>query len=114
MDFHQIFSECLAQEDLELITFWGFPVTTVAMATLLRFSVLNVCGVPQPKPLHRFSPNFQDMFVPSRSRAMFWGCLVETVAMATLKFRGLKVSSKILIFSVTKILKLASSDLHKM
>ena len=26
-------------------------------------------GVPQPKPLHRFSPNFQDMFVPRGSRA---------------------------------------------
>ena len=26
-------------------------------------------GVPQPKPLHGFSPNFQGMFTPRGSRA---------------------------------------------
>ena len=39
-------------------------VTTVAMATLLDFQVLKFVGVPKPKPLYRFSPNFQDMFTP--------------------------------------------------
>ena len=68
MDFHQIFRIYFPQEDLELIRFWGYLVTTVAMATLLRFWVLKFVGVPQPKPLHGFSPNFQDMFAPSGSR----------------------------------------------
>ena len=36
-DFHQIFRVYLPQEGLELIRFWGYLVTTVAMATLLRF-----------------------------------------------------------------------------
>ena len=27
--------------------------------------VLNFVGVPQPKPMHGFSPNYQDMFTPS-------------------------------------------------
>ena len=39
------------------------------MATLLRFLGLKVCGVPKPKPMHRFSPNFQGMFTPRGSRA---------------------------------------------
>ena len=46
---------------------------------------------------------------------MFWRYPVATVAMATLlNFGVLKFLLKSLIFSVTKILKLASSDLHKM
>ena len=44
-------------------------MTTVAMATLLRFSGLKVVGVPQPKPVHRFLPNSQDMFSQSGSIA---------------------------------------------
>ena len=44
-------------------------LTTVAMATLIDFWVLKFVGVPQPKPLHEFSPNFQDMFTPRGSRA---------------------------------------------
>ena len=50
-------------------------------------------GVPQTKPLHRFTPNFQGMFIPKESRAdlVFWGYPDTTVAMATLlKFFGLK------------------------
>ena len=46
---------------------------------------------------------------------MFWGYPVATVAMTTLlNFGVLKFLQTFLIFSVTKILKLASSDLHKM
>ena len=33
------------------------------------FRVLKFVGVPQPKPLHGFSPNFQDMFTPRGSTA---------------------------------------------
>ena len=43
------------------------------MATLLIFSGLKVVGVPQPKPLHGFSPNFQDMFTPRDLQLIrFW------------------------------------------
>ena len=73
-------------------------------------------GVPKPKPLHRFSLNFQDVFVPRGSRAdYFLGvsggncCHGNTLNLGVLKFL-----LKSLIFSVTKILKLASSVLHKM
>ena len=38
------------------------------MATQV-FRVLKFAGVPQPKPLHGFSPNFQDVFTPRGSRA---------------------------------------------
>ena len=55
----------MSQEDLELTMFWGYPVATVAMATLLNFGVL-------------------------------------------------KFLLKSLIFSVTKIMKPASTDLRKM
>ena len=41
-DFYQIFRGCLPQEDLDLIRFWGYPVATIAMATLLKFSGLKV------------------------------------------------------------------------
>ena len=74
-------------------------------------------GVPQPKPLHRFSPNFQDICLSQEDleMIMFWRYPVPTVAMATLlNFGVLKFLLKSLIYSVTKILKLASSDLHKM
>ena len=50
-------------------------------------------GVPQTKPLHRFTPNFQGMFIPKGSRAdlVFLGYPATTVAMATFKkFFGLK------------------------
>ena len=30
---------------------------------------IKLVGVPQPKPMHRFSPNFQDIFTPRGSRA---------------------------------------------
>ena len=45
-------------------------------------------GVPQPKPLHGFSPNFQGMFTPRGSRADY---MATTVAMVTpLIFSNLK------------------------
>ena len=35
---------------------------------------LNFVGVPQPKPMHGFSPNFQDMFTQEDLELiMFWG-----------------------------------------
>ena len=33
------------------------------------FWVLTFVGVPQPKPMHGFSPNFQDMLTKTGSRA---------------------------------------------
>ena len=30
---------------------------------------IKFVGVPQPKPMHRFSPNFWDMFTPRGSKA---------------------------------------------
>ena len=44
-------------------------------------------GVPQTKPMHRFSPTFQGMFTPprgSRGDLVLGGYLGTTVAMATL------------------------------
>ena len=32
------------------------------MVTLIRSFVLKFVGVPQPKPMHGFLPNFQDVF----------------------------------------------------
>ena len=34
----------------------------VFMATLFIFLVLILCGSLQPKPMHGYSPNVQDMF----------------------------------------------------
>ena len=94
MDFHQIFRGCLPQEDLEQIRFWGYPATSVAMATLF----FRICLSQEDLEL-----------------TMFWGYPVATVAMARLlNFGVLKFLLKSLMFSVTKILKLVSSDLHKM
>ena len=56
------------------------------MATQLKFWGLKSMGVPQPQPVHGFSPNFQDMFTPRGSRAdcFLGGYLATTVAMDTL------------------------------
>ena len=62
MDFYPLFRVCSPQDDLGLIRFWGYPKTTAAMATLLIFWDLKFVGVLQPKPIHRLSPIFQDMF----------------------------------------------------
>ena len=48
--------------------FGSYLARAVVMATLLTFSVLKFMGIPQPEPMHRFSPFFQDMFNPSESR----------------------------------------------
>ena len=50
--------------------FGGYPVITVAMATLFKiFQFLKFVGASQPKPLHGFLQNFQGMFTPRGSRA---------------------------------------------
>ena len=65
MDFHQILIKCLPQKKLELIRFFGgiwqqmFP-----WQHFEDFGVEKLVGVPQPKPIHGFSQNFQDMFIP--------------------------------------------------
>ena len=37
--------------------------------TLNIFGVLTLVGVPQPKPMHGFSPNFKDMLIETGSIA---------------------------------------------
>ena len=59
-------------------------MTNVAMATLLKLWVLKFVDMSQPIPVHRFSPNIQDMFTPKGSRADYSGYTVTNVAMATL------------------------------
>ena len=59
--FQVIFTSRASRADLG---FWGYPPTNVAMSTVLRFFSVNVCGVPQPTPMHGFSLNFQDTFTP--------------------------------------------------
>ena len=54
------------------------PCTVRAVAV----AGIKLVGIPQPKPMHRFLPNFQGMFTIRESRA----------DMATLsRFLGLKV-----------------------
>ena len=60
----------LSQVDLELIRFWGVSGNNYCHGNNFKiFLVLKVVTVPQPKPLHGFSPNFQGMFIPRGSRA---------------------------------------------
>ena len=76
MDFHQIFRICLPQEDLELIRFFfflgggggggGYPVTTVAMVTLLRFSGLKVCECSTDKTPAQIFTKFSGDVYPKR------------------------------------------------
>ena len=47
-------------KDLELIQFWNYPAA--AVTTLF-------VGVQKHKPMHGFSPNFQDMFNPRGFKA---------------------------------------------
>ena len=42
--------------------FGSYLARAVAMATLSTFSGLKFMGIPQPEPIHRFSPNIKDMF----------------------------------------------------
>ena len=42
--------------------FVPFAILAAAMAGI------KLVGVPQPKPMHGFSPNFEDMFTPRGSR----------------------------------------------
>ena len=73
--------------------FGGYPVTTVAMATLKDFRVLKFVGFPQTKPLHRFSPNFQGS-LPQEDLELirFWGVSGNNCCHGnTLRFSGFKV-----------------------
>ena len=44
-------------------------IIVVPCAVRAEAVVIKLVGVPQPKPLHGFSPNFQGMFIPRGSRA---------------------------------------------
>ena len=62
IDFHQIFRICLPKDDLELIRFLGVSGNNCCHGNILKFFWFSMfMGVPQPKPVHGFSPNFQDM-----------------------------------------------------
>ena len=69
MDFDQNFRICLPQNIVQLIRFLGYMVATVAMVMLLNFGVLHIVGVQQPKLMHGFSSDFQDMFNQRGSKA---------------------------------------------
>ena len=72
IDFNQIFRVCLLQEDLELIRFGGGGGGGGGQH-FEYFWVLTFVGVPQPKPVHGFSPNFQDMLTETGSElSKFW------------------------------------------
>ena len=47
----------------------GIQIPLLPWQHFKDFWVLNFVGVPQPKPLHGFSPNFQDVFTARGSRA---------------------------------------------
>ena len=68
-DFHQIIRICLPQDDIDLIRFWG-----VSCNSCCHFCVLEFAGVPGPKPMHGFSPNFQDILTEKGS---FLNLLIE-------------------------------------
>ena len=64
MDFHQIFRVCLPQEDQDLIRFWAYPVTSVAMTTLLRFLGLKLCGCSTAKTQAWIFTKFPEYLYP--------------------------------------------------
>ena len=69
------------------------------------FQVLKLVGVPQPKPMHRFSTKFQDMYdIPRGSRADYvWGG-IQRQLLPWQQFKNfwiLNFVPKSLIFSVT-------------
>ena len=47
----------------------GVIVVPCAVRVVAVVAGIKLVGVPQPKPLYEFLPNFQDMFTPRGSRA---------------------------------------------
>ena len=47
----------------------GVSCNNCCHGNILDLRMLKFVGVLQPKPLHGFLPNFQDMFTPKGSRA---------------------------------------------
>ena len=45
------------------------PLCAICAAAMGSVTCIKLVGFPKPKPMHRFSPNFQDMCIPSGSRA---------------------------------------------
>ena len=79
------FSPNFIKEDLELIRFWGYPVITVAMATLLRFSNLKLCGCSRLNPSTDLHQIFRICLPQVDLQLMrFWVHPAATVTMATL------------------------------
>ena len=67
--FSPNFTGRLPQEDLELFRSWGISGNNYYHGNTEDFRLLKFVGISQTKPLHEFSPNFQDMFTPRGSRA---------------------------------------------
>ena len=68
--FSPNFQEILPQDDLEPIRFLGGSSNNCCHGNTFKIlGVLNFVGCPQPKSMHRFSPNFWDIFTPIGSRA---------------------------------------------
>ena len=77
IDFYQIFGICLSLVKLELRLGFGHHLTTFPVATLFLFFFLffffggggggtcNCVGDVESKPLNRFLPSFQDMYIQS-------------------------------------------------
>ena len=90
-NFQDMFTPRGSTADLVLV---GTRVPLLPWQHFQDFQVLKFVGGQQTKPLHGFSPNFQDMFTPRGSTAdyFFRGYPAITVAMVTLlRFSGLKV-----------------------
>ena len=68
-------------------------VPCAVRAAVTAAAGIKLVGVPQPKPLHEFSPNFQGCLPQDDLELIrYWGYLVTTVAMGTrLRFLGLKL-----------------------
>ena len=76
------FQDMFMFEDLELIRFWRYLETNVAMATHLRCMGLQFMDVPQHKPVHGFSPKFKGMF-PQEDLELVRFSGLSTVVMET-------------------------------
>ena len=65
-NFQDMFTPRGSAADLVLVGIW---LSLLPGQHFEEFRVLKFVGVPQSKPLHGFSPNFQGMFTPRGSTA---------------------------------------------
>ena len=60
---------CLQNECAPIVSWETFNSIFIVIPCADQAAGIKLVGGPQPKPLHRFSPNFQEMFTPTASRA---------------------------------------------